>query len=148
MSAWPDIVYLAQAIDQADPQVADQVEQFAKAFKSAVTARGVAVYSPAGAWSLYPEVVGAPELVEHVNREALAKAHVLVAVVYPGMRSFGLPMEIEQATNLRKPVEVVNVSDDVYHLGVSLRALVIRGNVTFFQDAQRFLDGGSLCLKK
>lgn len=133
-----DLIYLAQPIDLADPSRALDVGRFSSALVSTAQVHGVAVYSPAMAWSLDPARVQNPELVEEVNELALALSGRVVALVYPGMRSFGVPLEIGAAVHRKIPVDVVNVSGESYKPGVSLSALIQRGRVRFHQTSDAF----------
>lgn len=133
-----DLIYLAQPIDLAQPERALEVAQFVENLTHISQVRGTALYSPAGAWRLDPNRVHNPELVEEVNELALSRAGWVVAVVYPGMRSFGVPLEIGSAVSRKIPVDVVNVASDAYKPGVSLSALIQRGRVRFHQTSESF----------
>ena len=133
-----DLIYLAQPIDLAQPERALDVARFTATLTQTSLDRGIALYSPAMAWTLDPNKVHNPELVEEVNGLALALSGRVVAMVYPGMRSFGVPLEIGSEVNRKIPVDVVNVASDAYKPGVSLSALIQRGRVRFYQTTESF----------
>lgn len=96
------VAYLARPIDQAHhvgPELARMVENI----RTVLVGRGYCVYSPADAWRAPAGVAPLPA-VEIVNRGALHQADLVVAYLPSGVPSIGVPMEIEQAINLDRPV--------------------------------------------
>jgi dUTP pyrophosphatase len=99
------IAYLATPIDQAPdrPEWNKVVEQM----KAILTAHDYCVYTPAAAWRTRSYSQPHPA-VEVINRGALHQADLMVAYLPAGVASIGIPMEIEQATQLGIPVVVVS----------------------------------------
>lgn len=128
-------VYFASPIDQADPAMVELVE----AFRQYLIEAGAAVFSPNTAWAVNPVTLTSPEYVESVNGKALELAQVVVAALYPGWRSFGVPAEIDRAARMGKVVAVVNVSPQLMTPGVSLSALVnLFDGVSYFDSVADF----------
>lgn len=136
----PTLIYLAQAIDQADVEHVGPVRTFKERLTSTISNKPYAVYSPASAWSADPTTVVRPDKVESVNQAALAQADLMLAIVYPGIRSTGVWFEIAQAVARGCKVVVVNVSPNPYHLGISLASLVATGKVEFWQSPDAFWE--------
>ena len=137
----PTLVYLAQAIDQADVEHAGLVWAFKQRLTSMISNKPYAVYSPASAWATDPTTITRPDKVEFVNQTALAQADLVLVVVYPGIRSVGVWFEVAQAVARGCKVAVVNVSPKPFHLGVSLASLVVTGKVEFWPNSDAFWEG-------
>lgn len=138
----PHMVYMAQPIDHAHPSVSGRLRQFGDEVAEIFSARGSAVFFPARGWALNPATVTAPEFVEHVNQQALSCADLVVAAIYPGMVSFGVPAEITRAVLSGKMVAVVNM-DHEGRPGVALGALINTDQVWFFQTVDEFKEWAS-----
>lgn len=95
-------VYLAYPIDQ----VAGEPRQLA-AIREFLAAEASWVFDPGAAFTVGPGATPTPAIRE-INREALAHADVLVAVMPAGAASVGVPMEIERAVMLGKPTLVIS----------------------------------------
>lgn len=78
---------------------------------------GLTVYRPATTWHGGQHN---PLLVEHLNRQALARANVVVADLTGDARTIGVPMEIEYAVSHDIPVVVL--WDDTRSRSVALQA--------------------------
>lgn len=137
----PTLIYLAQAIDQADTEHAGMVWAFKGRLTASIARKPYAVYSPAAAWHADPSSVMRPDNVEFVNQAALSQADLVLVMVYPGIRSTGVWFEVAQAVSRGCRVVVVNVSPNSYQLGLSLAALVATGKVEFWQDPDAFWEG-------
>ena len=136
----PTLIYLAQAIDQADVEHVGMVWAFKERLTSTISNKPYAVYSPASAWSADPMAVTRPDKVEFVNQAALTQADLVLVVVHPGIRSTGVWFEVAQAVARGCKVVVVNVSPNPYHLGISLASLVATGKVEFWQNPDAFWE--------
>jgi dUTP pyrophosphatase len=72
--------------------------------------------SPAVAWAYFPgdafrvstDPADITPAVTHINREALRQADVVVAALPAGVATIGVPMEIEAALSVNKPVVLVS----------------------------------------
>jgi dUTP pyrophosphatase len=96
-------VYLAHPVDFADRDYADQVAL-------TMQAEGMAAYVPGYAFKV-PLGIAPVETLQRINRAALSECDGLVAVLPErGEVSLGVPMEIEQARNERKPRLIVGDS--------------------------------------
>lgn len=135
----PDVVYVAQPIDHAHPSMSGRLRQFGDEVAEVFAAEGAAVFFPARGWALNPARVATPEFVERINQQALLYADLVVAAIYPGMVSFGVPAEITQAVLNGKAVAVVNM-DPEGRPGVALSALINTDQVWYFQTVDEFKE--------
>lgn len=135
----PNVVYVAQPIDYAHPSMSGKLRQFGDEVAEVFAAMGAAVFFPARGWALNPAKVAAPEFVEYVNQQALSCADLVVAAVYPGMVSFGVPAEITRAVLGGKEVAVVSMDREA-RPGVALGALVNADQVWYFQTVDEFKE--------
>lgn len=96
------LAYLAYPIDFAHPGTN---RSLTRELSQRLRSLGFMVYLPGSAFSAPDSEVQPSGAVQSVNRAALAEADVLMAVVPPsGVRSLGVPMEIEQARAAGKPM--------------------------------------------
>lgn len=98
------VLYLGQAIDRADPGVAELIESAVSDIALQATMRGWLVYSPRRAWMAGDAEPG-PEI-EAVNRTALEGAGAFIGVSLEAT-SVGLWRELEMARALGMPTAVV-----------------------------------------
>jgi dUTP pyrophosphatase len=99
------ICYLAHPIDfQAGlaPNNVDHVRQ-------QLVEAGFVVYRPSRAFSSTPNAVPNPAL-QQINEQALVRCDALVAM-YPEDKTIGVPMELQRAIDLGKPVLVISRAD-------------------------------------
>lgn len=99
------LVYLASPIDQASGGT-DLYFMRGRAAEMVMTL-GMALYRPEKAFLVASEMSVGPE-VAAINAEALRQASGLLALVPAGVPSIGVPMEIEAARLVGKPVAVVS----------------------------------------
>lgn len=92
------IAYFAEPIDQDVPVVGEA--EFRDMLVDNMQRMGLTVYRPATAWRIAdgPTLPRLARDIEAVNRVALEKASVVVARLPRGVVSYGVPMEIENAT--------------------------------------------------
>lgn len=99
-------VYRAQPIDRADEAPGVDWRVVGSEIDVALRSAGHIVFRPDRAFAVGPDAPIDYRL-EAINREALARADVLIALLPPGVPTLGTGREIEVARMLGKPVAVV-----------------------------------------
>lgn len=97
------VLYIAEPIDQSDY---GQWKSSVAAMVGIATKRGWLCYRPANAWRVEPGTPIGSEI-EFVNRQAMASSAAVLAHLPDGVRTVGVPREIEWATMTGRPVLVV-----------------------------------------
>lgn len=104
----PKYIYLAEPIDQAPAP-----STMSRAAIDRMRAVGLPFYAPRDAW-WYPPQVGISNMVQVTNNVALGGSAVLLAVLPKGVRTHGVPMEVERAHQAKVPIVIL--SDIPRHL--------------------------------
>lgn len=103
--------YLATPIDQVMEEVGGEqsvnpssrmIADIRQMLKLELQKAGCAVYDPVSAWESEP----LPNMTE-VNEAALRNCEALLAYLPDGVPSIGVPVEIERASQMRKPIVVL-----------------------------------------
>lgn len=98
-------VYLAAPIDQRPVEGLPARFDYSSAYEELIEA-GFTVYDPRSAWSGVNQEVGQASL-QRVNDQAIAECDAMLAVLPDSTPSIGVPIEIERAAQLSKPIAVV-----------------------------------------
>ena len=97
------LIYLASPIDYADSAEVAILHSEAQKYLGYV---GFVVYDPSYAWDV-PSAANVDHRIEQINNHALLSADGVLALLPDGVRSIGVPMEIERAHSNNIPCCVV-----------------------------------------
>jgi dUTP pyrophosphatase len=100
--------YLAAPIDQMQDQsgyARGRMRAIVNGVFDALVERDITVYNPKRAFTCTPDA--SMDSIEDVNREALERSRVLVAILPKGVPSIGVPIELAHAHRLGIPTMVI-----------------------------------------
>lgn len=110
-------VYLAYPIDLA--ALDDRVLSAITSVKDRLLTNSVFVYDPGDAFSVASGVKPGPEI-SSINNHALATLEAVVAFLPRAYRTVGVPIEIDRAANMGKPVVIFTDNADSWSLQMYL----------------------------
>lgn len=115
-------VYFAQPIDQAREELISE-----RKIRNLMIEAGISYFQPSRAYSLSEDRTGFDtDVLDTINRAALAASDALVAFLPVGVPTLGVPAEIEQALALKKPV-VIFTARKLLSISVQIRQWAGRG---------------------
>lgn len=103
-------IYLAHPIDQSRQAV--PMVNVVSWLRTLATEQGHVLFNPGQAYSFSAARAETPDKVkvDQVNRNALWEADAMLAVIWPGVPTLGVPSEIEEALMLNRPTCIVTTA--------------------------------------
>lgn len=133
------LVYLAIPIDKSKTDPKSEAKELADDLCGLRS--GLVVFSPSNAWTVISNIpTSSAGVLIRTNQLVLSFCDLLLLVYKPGYETWGCPMELYYAHELRKRVIVYEESGCSECLPLYIRGLMTTGRVSYARNMEELLD--------